>query len=317
MKNTYESLALGASALQSKTDYSDQASPCTVLAGNFIFQSYLDTTLLENALLTQIPNDQIVASTRKEVQISGYSVGLHPSSQTPVAVRFKIGGRGTSSDVFFLKPGQVITPAGDAKGNFTGLEYGCPFGWLGGGNFTLLVFRTPDAEVNWHGNTEIIFHRVTIPVLQPSDLTAAGSNNNARRNWPISFPWNQALRGVAAITQKGQPALGVEPTRTLLALRGVTALAAPADMRLLFQASNEETTSTGAVANSSVLFEDITWPVWAGVGTSGNLASSQVPYLVYTGGLARIGADNGGLALVDLDGLLSGASVDFVRYGRL
>ena len=40
---------------------------------------------------------------------------------------------------------------------FEGFDYGLPFGWLGGGAATLVVFKTRDADVYWPGNPEIIY----------------------------------------------------------------------------------------------------------------------------------------------------------------
>jgi hypothetical protein len=218
-----------------------------------------------------------------------------------------------------MKPGQIITPTGlppsaRQSGGFIGFRFGLPFGWLGGGLAHLVVFRTPETIVEWNGNPEVIFHRVRIPILQPAAVTAAGANNNARNNWPSRFPWT-AAPGL----QAGAGIIGIEPTRTLVTLRGFTTLASPADMRLVFQGTNEfARDSADAVVLTNPVYEDITWPQFDSFGTSGNLAS-QNPVLVLNGAIARLGADDGGLAAIETSGaaLLSGGYIDVVRYGRL
>ena len=131
---------------------------------------------------------------------------------------------------------------------------------------------------------------------------------------PSRFPWTQAPFG-----QAGAGVIGVEPTRTLVTLRGFSSLASPADMRLIFQGTNEfARSSTDAVVLTNPVYEDITWPEFSSFGTSGNLAT-QNPTLVLNGAIARLGADDGGLAAVEISGsaLISGGYIDVVRYGRL
>jgi hypothetical protein len=292
-------------------------SPAQQISRSFRFQSYFDDALLENALLDQRPNEVIVASTRKEEQIPGYAIGLHPSSQTPVALQFKIGGTFDSGHALVLKPGEVVRPLGLPRGiitaAFSGFAWGIPFGWLGGGLATLLVFQSPDADVSWSGNPEVIFHRQRMQVVAPGALPAAASFN-----WPTRFPWVRAMRGTgaSAASQAGQPQIAVEPTRTIMRLR-MTTLAAPADMRVLLQGSNDfDLDSAGAVITTPVGFIDVTWGSFAGSGGAGDLAT-QYPYQELTGLIPRLSADDGGIQLVDLAGTLAGEFVDVVRYGRL
>lgn len=291
------------------------SGPAIVIPKLFAFQSYFDSTLLQKALISQPPNELIVKATEEEGQTGGYGVGLHPSSQTPVAIA--LIGAGGSSSVYILKPGQVFWPQGSP---FRGYRWGLPYGWLGGGMATLYVFQTREAEVRWFGNPEIIFHRATFAVKQPTDLTSGGSFNNAPKNWPLRFPWTQALQGSNSVPQQGSAAIAVEPTRVEMVLRTAgAALANPADMRILFQATNDfGLDSTGAVVLTYPVFETVTWGSYANLGTSGNLATAD-ELLERAQGIARLAADDGGVLMVDASGAaaLSGLFVDVCRYGRL
>ena len=297
-------------------------SPCVQVSKKFEYQSYFDNTLLEQAILPQPPNQAIVPSTKAEVQLSGYSLGLHPSSQTPVAVEFLISGRSAGSSTLILKPGQILTPTGlppgaTGAGAFSGFRWGLPFGWLGGGVATLVVFQTPESHADWPGNMEVIFHRVRVPVYPVAEILSA-DKTNARRNWPLRFPWTQAI-GNTALTQAGSGVISLEPTRTLMVLRGLTTLATAANVRLILQATNDVgLDSAGAAVNTNPIFEDITWNSWSRLGTSGNIFTVN-PAQMYTGIIARVSADDGGLACVDASGAASFPStfIDFVRYGRL
>lgn len=313
----YSDAALGIEQENTRPVMPDVFSPAIQIPRLFTFQSYHDSTLLENAILQQAKNVPIVQSTLKIDQTPGYALGLAPSSQTPIAVEFLTGAK-SGSATMLLKPGQVLRPQGGTT--FTGFRWGLPFGWLGGGLATVLVFTTKEAHVSWAENSEVIFHRVRIPVLQPADLTALGANNNARKNWPLRFPWTQALFGASQLSQTGSPVTAIaNPTRTLMVLRGASSLGAGSTMRMIYQATNDVgLNSAGAVVNTNPIFEDVTWPVFTSLGTSGNLAT-QNPFLMRTGGVARLAADDGGLALLDISGFeaLTGLFVDFVRYGVL
>jgi hypothetical protein len=290
----------------------------------FAFQSYFDSTLLQKAILTQSPTDAIVQSTQDEPQTSGYGLALSPASQTPVAVQFRVGsGQASNSLTQIMRPGDVIWPIGERGKAFSSFRWGLPFGWLGGGMATIYVLPTPDAALMWSANTEVIFHRARYEIKQPSDLTAAGSYNNAPKNWPMRFPWTQALRGSSSINQIGRPALAIaNPSRILVALRNVTTAAAGSGprVRVIMQSTNEVgLDSTGAVVATNPIFDEIAFPEWSSVGTDGNLAT-QNPAVMYTGLLARVAADDGGVLFVDVSGTaatLNGGYVDVVRYGFL
>jgi hypothetical protein len=295
------------------------SAPVSQISRQFLFQSYFDDTLLEKALLEQSANEPIVQSTSKEEQIPGYAIGLHPSSQTPVAIEFRVGGQPSSSHAITLKPGQIVRPHGQPRGGgpgqFSGFRWGLPFGWLGGGMAHLLVFQTSDSDVLWPGNPEVIFHRTRMQILDPAALPAT----RAPINWPMRFPWINAVRGATSINQRGQPNIGIVPTRVLMTLR-LDTLAAPADMRLAFQGTNDfGLDAAGVIIPAETVGFHHTWGTWAPpAGGAGNLATTfQVDFLAERG--MRLAADDGGVALIDMSvgGDLIDAFVDVVRFGTL
>jgi len=299
------------------------SSPSVQFSAMFDFQSYYDSTLLEKAILEQPRNSPIVDSTVQIAQVTGYSLGLAPWSQTPIAVEFLVNGQSGSS-VLVCRPGQVIKPMGGKS--FSGIRWGLPFGWLGGGMATVFIFTTEKSTVHWGAASEVIFHRVRVPILQVADLTSGGSNNNARKNWPMRFPWTQALSGSSSISQKADPVLAItQPTRVALALRGFSTLPGSAGMRIIYQATNDfGLDSAGDIVLTNPVYQDVTWPAFSSVGTSGNLATQNPVIELVNNSLAnpltRLAADDGGIALVDLDSVgapLTSGFVDFCRYGIL
>jgi hypothetical protein len=334
--NDFDAVALGEADDSDTKGVSRQqllpntSSPIIPVNKIFQFQSDFDSTNLEKAIQNQGQGAPIVPSTLTPQQIPGYALGLHPSSQTPVAVQFQAGKHAGSTATYYLKPGQIIRPAG-LLGSFPGFKWGLPFGWLGGGHATLVVLTHPDAHLDWHGAGEVIFHRARFQIYTLAQISAAnGLINNAPNNWPMRFPWTQAQRAATGIAnpifQKGNPLLSItDPTRCVLALRGLTTLAAPATMRAVFQGSNDvglDNTGTVVLDNTGALgpvFEEVIWPQWAAIGTSGNLFS-QVPALILDKNslFNRLAADDGGLALIDNSGgALANGYVDIVRYGKL
>jgi len=292
----------------------DVDAPAVEIAQKYTLQSYLDDTLGVAAILRQPPNEQIVPSTKKAYDLSGYALGLHPSSETPVAVQFRGGQQQGGSAVFRLKPGEVIRPFGapGAPGKFSGFEMGLPFGWLGGGNATVVVFRTADSTVDWLDRSEVIYHRIRVPVLQPADVPAVPAYN-----WPTRFPWPFAVSGPNVLPQKGTPILAVNPTRTLLRLR-VADLPAAANMRVYFVGTDALAEGpTGAIDITDVAAVDVVWGTWSSIASANFATQYQTQY--WTGELARLGANGGGVFFVDDSGTaaLDGLFVDVVRYGVL
>lgn len=321
--NRFEAAALGVNTkvdragggIKGRSIGGESSAPAFEVSGVFTFQSYFDSTLLQNAILAQPPNELIVPSTKTKSQVSGYGLGLHPSSECPVAVRFQTGAQQGASQVYHLKPGQVIRPHGSMRGeagSFSGFEWGLPFGWLGGGAATIVVMRTPDADVFWTGNPEIIFHRQRMLIYAPAAVPVAAS---IPLNWPKRFPWPNAIYGANNIQQSGRAALSVTPTRTALRLR-VSTLAAVNTMRVLFCGTNDwSQDSAGAVSLADVSYTDVVWGTFdqGGIGTPG----THYPTQVYTGELERFAADDGGVVFADLTGDIDGEYVDVIRYGTL
>lgn len=304
----------------------DTHQPGVSVTQLFPFQSYYDDALLEHALLQQSKNEPIVNSLSPALgagavtkmitsNVAGYCLGLHPSSQLPVAVQPLVGGQPASPQPVILKPGQIFRPHGrpyGKKGNFSGVNWGVPFGWLGGGIATLYIFPSPDADVAWPGNPEIIFHRQRMQIVAPAALPA-----NAPKNWPLRFPWTQAARGATPIDQSGMATIGLEPTRVLMSLR-LGSLAAASRMRILMQETNDfDLDSSGAVIATPVRFQDYVWGTYTANGGAGNLGTNY-PVVEPPGPWYRIEADDGGIQLVDMSAsTLTGAFVDVERFGRL
>lgn len=304
----------------------DTDSPVVTFTRLYNYQSYFDSALLERAILQQNPQDPIATNTREEVQLSGYGVGLHPSSETPVAVVLKTGGKSGTSSPLILKPGHVYFPSGTERGlGFSGVSFGLPFGWLGGGMATLIIYQVPSAKSAWDTNAELIFHRQRLKVYAPDDLVeppgGPGQVYQAPYNWPMRFPWTHAIRGVNNVAQRGQATFAItRPTKVILALRGVDALAAPAPMRLVFQATDDLTRNeNGNVVLPDPVYVDVTWPAFASLGGAGNLASADpVLLLDHNSPAVRLAANDGGVVCVDgSGGALAGCYVDAVRYGHL
>lgn len=316
-------------AVQGKPLSGAVKAPAYEVSDVFSFQSYFDDAFAERALFRQAPNEQIVASTLSEaIQTAGYGLALTPSSETPVAVTFDTGAQQGKSPVYRLKPGQVIRPQGKADGLpgfFTGFRWGLPFGWLGGGQATLVVLRSPDAAVHWStDHNEIVYHRIRLQIVDPAAIPAAAGLYTGPLNWPQRFPWPAAMFGVSSLTQRGQPAFGVMPTRTALSLRLAT-LVNPSDMRMYFVGSDpwaqtgpiSAAQQVGTISLADVRATDITWGSWAQQAGAPAPFSSAFPTLILTGEAERYAANAGAVVLASAVVALQGAYVDFVRWGRL
>lgn len=286
----------------------------------FSYQSYHDSTAQGNALLQQDYGQDIVASTLKDQVISGYGVGLDPSSETPVSVIFDFAPAIGSSPALILHPGQVLFPLGRTPAYpFLRIKWGLPYGWLGGGLARLVIFRSPYAEVCWSSFKDIIFHKMRLPIG-----TAVAANPNWGP-WPLRFPYVGAQRQVSATNyrQGGTPQIAVRPTRTQVRLLLGT-VAAAASMRCLFYYPDQLTSAAAA-------FEDITWgttsPVYA-AGTWGGVAIPEAPVQTFDSGplvdlstegsfSASAGSQTYAFVVRSANAALQGQYVDFVRWGRL
>ena len=333
MLRAYEAAALGApEGIITPVTTGDVHAPASQISKIFTIQSYLDSTYLERAILTQSPNNPIVPSTMVPVDMKGYAVALHPSSETPVAVEFKAavsGGGQAASSTIILKPGQIIRPHGrpdSASGAFAGFKWGLPFGWLGGGLATLLVFPTPDSTVSWtEQQREVLFHRARFQIVAPASVPTVAT---ARRNWPFRFPWLTAYFQATTAPQQGKAQLKVQPTRALMRLRlsSATGIAAPATMRILYVGMDDlDLDGTNALDTSYASFTNVVWGTYANPAGLANITTTY-PLVEVTGAAIRPGGDgtgvsgNGGIVVfVDMDDGddLAGQYVDVFRYGTL
>lgn len=309
----------------------DVYSPAVQITNNLLYQSYFDSTVLEKAIREQQPTAQIVASTIREEGVPGYAIGLHPSSETPIAVEFlgslDIGPRGTrgqpgASSTIILKPGEIMRPFGkpsDVPGAFYGFKWGLPFGWLGGGVATVVVFTTPDASVAWDTNQEVIFHRARYQILAPASCPTLVA---APFNWPVRFPWPKAFRTSTSNPQQGNPSIAVEPTRVEVRLR-VASLANPATIRFLMMQTEPFDQSTGLTTwSTDVSWRDVTFPSFANPAGLVNLTTTYAIEEIIEGPLLRLGGDQCKVVLIDNPDAVAGTSVaaeyvDIVRWGRL
>lgn len=292
---------------------------------NFAFQSFFDTTQLEQAILVQPQNEPIVPSTLVSVPTSGFGLGLHPDSQTPVAVKFKSGPGVSDSQAQILVPGQIVYPHGCAP--FSGFDIGLPFGWLGGGMAQVVIMKTSEAVSWWAPGAEVVIQRQRV-VIQ-----ADGAAPSFRYGLPTGFPWKNALRyntttPTAPFPQGGQAAIYATPTRTELKLR-LTTLAA--DARVIMIVSNSQLFDESGTAPTLTNEEEavpILFP--AIIGAFGYMPTAGFSFPVTGAQLAAAGqgshspgvllaGDDATFCILNESGnaALTGAGVDIVRYGLI
>jgi hypothetical protein len=278
----------------------------TQIPATFPFQSFPDGTL-ERGIREQASGSPIVdalvggagpsaaQSQKREAQTRGVGVALHPASECPVAVKFK-GGTADSSEVI-LTPGQKVR-----VGTFDAIEWGLPFGWLGGGTATLLVLHTPEADVAFTSQPgSVVFHRVRTTIV--TDFAQP-----VPANWPGTFPWPNAIN-LNSKPQGAGPVIPIQPDLVLVRLRQ-EALAAPADLYLHFQAItplDERDTPDNVDANVTVV------PLTIPTTPAGR------PLVWLPAEVARLVSVAGGVNVVDPANAagLVGVGIEFVRYGRL
>jgi len=269
---------------------------------SFLFQSYLDSTLEERAILEQPTSEPIVPSTRDRYQGKGFSVGVAGFSDAPVAFRFY--GSKSDSGVVFCRPGQMIQP-----GEFEAFDYGLPFGWLGGGRAVIYIGHTRDTILDL-GTTkpELVFHRTRIQIEVNTDPLPT-----LKRNWPLNFPWSRAVRGATSQDQRGNPILRMEPTRALLRLR--SQIVVPKIVGLIFRGSREfDEASDGTItlSNTTSTFVEVAF------SASTDPVIALFPMATIPEDFLRLACDEGGLTAVNLgDAALTGVEIDVVRFGRI
>lgn len=293
------------------------------LRNNFNPQSFYSSTLIEQALLTQNIAEPIVPSTIKLEDTAGYGVALYPSSETPIAVQLLLGGGKSGSSTIILKPGDAYV----SQQKFDGLRWGLPFGWLGGGAVQLRIMQERDDVLFLPAAPEIVFHRIRLPIWGVTGNPAA-SGRGTSANWPRRFPWPNAI-DQNGNPQKGQPSIGVTPTRTIFRLR-LAALASTARVRfLLLKTDDLDLGSDGATLdaiNTSGSWIDLTFPQTAASGFQiGGVATAEDATLVQTSDITcRPGGDSAIAIMLDMDGTLGAGTTlgttikcDVERFGTL
>lgn len=315
---------------QQTTIIPDSHAAANQLSRTFEYQSYFDSTLLEKAILTQAPNNPIVQSTKEQQQVSGWAIGNHPDSQTPVAVTFSGDGRQSGSSSHIIPPGAIVRPTGGSanrQGGFQSFQWGLPFGWLGGGTATIVVFQTPTSWANWNVRNQLIFHRFRAEIYAPSDLPLRAAISSWPRNWPTRFPSLITRRQESAVTigQGGAPQIAIsQPGMVELQLH--TTISSTSSMKALFlhttDFSDEITVLPTPIQIGSVEFEvpartSYVYP--AGVYTEYTIFEAPLA-------LSRLGCNgkagssvslNSGVIFVSDDPQLQGQFMDVVRYGYL
>lgn len=262
----------------------------TQIPRTFPFQSYFDSLLLERAILAQPQGAAIIPATKAHSQTPGVGVTLHPSSESPVAIRFR--GGDTDSSEIILTPGQTVI-----VGNFTSFDWGLPFGWLGGGTVLLYVMHRPDAMIAFPGGpaAPIPFHRARLII-----------GARTAPNLPMSFPWPSATSGTGPTPQSGSPIVNVTPTATLFRLR--SSIIAPTTLSAIWWATDVfdvDATGGGIVEATEI---DLSFPA---------VTVGSFPIAWLQPDLARIGGDVAYLQITDPTAALTGAYVDMIRYGTI
>jgi hypothetical protein len=309
-----------------------EGNPAVQLNRYFHIQSYCDSTALENGLVAQQNISRMIASTINVEQVRGWSVALAPWSECPVAVQFGLGRRGgqnSASNGVILAPGQAISPTGlppgkGKGGQFDSIRFGLPFGWLGGGQATLFVLKTPDAEVSFAGLRELMFHQFRIPLVAVNPVQAGADMPAIRYNWPTRFPWPLAISYQQAspnakVPQGGQPVMAVRQTRLVFRLlTDANTVGSPISVRAVVRGADDlDINSTGTTVATAIgtnsIYSEFQFPANAyGPGYG-------LPTVVLDDGYAVVeeGATAGGLSLITTTPLAGTTYVDVLRLGIL
>lgn len=277
----------------------------SILRRVFPLQSFFDNTQLVNALIAQDPANPIVLSTT--AQVRGRVIGLHPESQCPVAL-IATGPGGSSTTT--LTPGQIVR--GLTSPRFTSIDWGLPFGWLGGGLAKLVVADDEDAFLGWPQQLhEVLLQRFRLKIA--TDTSPSTTPNAWAASLPLRFPWKNGFRYNASsmIPQNGGGEIAATPTRLVMRLR-VNNLAAPATMRMLFRGIDDfDLGSDGStISYTDLTGVDVDWPVAAGTAT-------PYPVKEIRDGLALCRGDSMVLTLASADAALTNQYVDVLSYGQI
>lgn len=292
------------------------ASNPSTLSEIFPYQSLLDSMQLQHALQIQNPNEPLggLALKKQVPGARGRLVALHPRSETPVAVQLGSVEGSAWTDPIILVPGQRIRVK---RGGFQGLNWGLPFGWLGGGVAALLIADNEDSLIEWVDQSpEIIYHRLRLQIVADANPSTTPLSPDA--NWPIRFPWVNAARyNVLAPTtflaQGGKPLLAPTSTKIVMRLR-VNNLASDMTMRMIWQGTDPfDGGASGNPTFTDFSVHDVTWP------NAGGYTSTPYPVIEVTAPAAlAMGGDYSVLTLSNAgNAALTGQYVDILRYGRL
>lgn len=306
----------------------DSNAAANQISETFPYQSYYDTTLLEKAVLEQAPNNPIIQSTYRQQQLSGYAIGNHPDSQSPVAVTFEGNGHQAGTATHIIPPGGIVRPTAGTKlgsDSFQSFSWGLPFGWLGGGTITIVVFQTKDSWANWQERNQVLFHRFTAQIKAPADIPAAASiTSQWPRNWPMRFPSLLTRRGASAIPQGGAPQFAIrEPGRVEFNLR--TVVGSDTSFKALFYHTTNFSDELVATPNP-IPITTVNIPVNSNTptvfpaGYIENMGFLGPPILSGFGCDGRPGSTaslTGGVLFVSEDPALQGTYVDVARWGYL
>lgn len=330
----------------------ETSSPPTERVFSAPYQSATDGTLVY-----QPPGELIVAATEFEdgAQTAGYSAMWSPDADCPIAVRFRAGAQKSPSKPLIVLPGQVIRPHGlprsMERGSFSGLDVGLPFGWLGGGNGRLLIFKTEDAVVRsaQAEPREVLFHvtRLTIAAafnaipnwpanpLVPGTASAAwnavpwvltnspqwaGGNGTPVPNWPTRFPWRNAYGSDATTGQTqlpmggrpdGQP--GGEPRLSVRPTRVVLTLQTPN----VPAAMGSGAVTAYVVPPSNIANAQRTYPAVQYLTFNAGDANGFSSIEVKDGPLLTMGGDDAAVGLLSAEAAMQGVNVSVFRYGVL
>jgi hypothetical protein len=304
----------------------DSRSAANQVTKTFPYQSYFDDTLLWRAISDQPLGQAIIQSTQEQQQMSGYAIGNHPDSQAPIAVTFSGEGRQSGSASHIIPPGAIVRPTKGIIGEdgFQSFSWGLPFGWLGGGTVTMVVFQTPDAWANWTPRSQILFHRFRAQILAPGNIPAAASVSQWPRNWPLRFPALNMRRGATSIPQGGAAQIAISaPGQVVFRLH--TTVTSAAEMKAVYfhttDFDDEMTVLPSPLPLDAVQFNVPGHTAYA-------YPAGYTEYTLFEGPaeLSRIGCSGAntapnmqiaGVHFVSDDPSLQGQYLDVARYGYL
>lgn len=283
----------------------------------FRYGSYCDSALYEYGIIAQ-SKSTLIQNPVISQQVRGWSVGLAPWSETPLAIQFLVGvntddkkdGQRSTGVPQIVRPGEIIRPVG-LRGCFSGIQYNLPFGWLGGGATSLMVFKTPDSVIDWNtARKEVMFHQFRIPLVAS---TASAPVPALRKNWPLRFPWANAFSGTKKIPVNGNQVINVSPTRTVFRLRNDNLISDLTVRLVLRDITDLDVGSDGLTTGADLTYTEFTFkanplgfpgagfPTFAMDMTQiGSIFGSQVGGISLVTDAASLAAQPGGAVEIDV-----------------